>query len=64
MLVEVFGVVTTWSVLLSVASSEGILCGPLERWSAGSLFHRGIRLQAAAASCADVSCSGGREPVV
>ena len=47
-LVEVLAVVTT--------------C-PLERWSAGRLCHRGIRLQAAAASCAHVSCSGGREPV-
>ena len=58
-LVAVFAVVTTWSVLLSVVSGGRILCGPSERWSAGSFFH-GIRLQAAAASCAHVSCSGGR----
>ena len=52
-----------WSVLLSVVSGREILCGPLERWGAGRLFHRGIRIQAAAASCEHVSCSGGREPV-
>ena len=62
-LIEVFAVVPPWSVLLSVVSGRVTLCGPLERWGAGSLFHRGIRLQAAAASCAHVSCSGGREPV-
>ena len=62
-LVEVFAVVTTWSVLLSVVSGRRILCRPLEHWGARRLFHRGIRLQAAAASCTHVSCSGGREPV-
>ena len=36
--------------------------GFLSCWGAGR-FHRGIRIQAAAASCAHVSCSGGREPV-
>ena len=60
--VEVFAAVTIWSVLLSVVSGREMLCGPLEQWSAGKLFHRGIRLQAAVASCAHVSCSGGREP--
>ena len=34
-----------------------------ENVGAGRLFHRGIRLHAAAASCAHVSSSGGREPV-
>ena len=53
----------TWSVLLSVVSGRGILCGPLERGGASRLCHRGIRLQAASASCAHVSCSGGREPM-
>ena len=51
-LVEVFSVVTTWSVLLSVVLDRVILCGPLERWGAGRLLRRGIRLHAAAASCA------------
>ena len=40
-----------------------ILGGTLEGWGAGRVFHRGIRLQAAAASCAHVLCSGGRESV-
>ena len=61
-LIAVFAVVTTWSVLLSVVSGGRILRGPLKSWGAGRLFH-GIRLQAAAASCAHVSCSGGREQV-
>ena len=41
---------------------RGTLCGPVERRSAGRLFHRGIRTQATAASREHVSCSGGREP--
>ena len=40
--------------MLSVVSGQGILYGPLERWSAGMLFRPGIRLQAAAASCPHV----------
>ena len=59
---EVFAVVTTWSVLHSVVSCRGILCGPLERLCAGKLLRRGIRLQAAAASYAHSLFSGGREP--
>ena len=54
---------STWSVLLSVVLGRGILCGPLKHWGAGRLIHRGIRIRAAASSCAHVSCSGGREPV-
>ena len=42
---------STWSVLLSVVLRREIFCGPLDR------------IQAAAASCAHVSCSGGQEPV-
>ena len=42
-LVEVFAVVPTWSVLLSVVSGREKLRGPLERWGAGRLFHRGTR---------------------
>ena len=56
--VEVFAAVPLGVFLLSVVLGRGILCGPLERWSAGKLFHRGIRIQAAAASCTHVSCSG------
>ena len=51
------------SVSFSVVSGRVILCGPLESWSADRSFYRGIRLQAAAASCAHGSCSEGREPV-
>ena len=61
-LAEVFAVGSSWSVLLSVVSGQGILCGPSERWGAGRLFHRAIRLQAVAVSCAHVSCSWVREP--
>ena len=49
--------------MLSVVLGREILCGSLERWRAGRLFRRCIRLQAAAASCAHGSCSKGREPV-
>ena len=48
---------STWSVLLSVVSGQGILCGPLERWGAGRLFRRGIRLRAVVGSSAHGSCS-------
>ena len=46
---EVFAAVPL-GVLHSVVSGRGILCGPLERWGAGSLFHRGIRIQDARTS--------------
>ena len=62
--VEVFAVVPLGVSCFLSCWVGRILCGPLERWDAGRLFHRGIRIQAAAASCAHVSCSGGREPVV
>ena len=52
---------STWTILPSVVLGRGILGGPLERWGAGRLFHRGIRLQAAAASCTHASCSGRSE---
>ena len=62
-LAEVGEVFAAVRVLLSVVLGRGILCVPLERWGAGRWFHQGIQLQAAAASRAHVSCSGGREPV-
>ena len=43
---------STRSVLLSVVSVWGILCGPLQHGRAGKLLRRGIRLTAGAASCA------------
>ena len=61
-LVEVFAVVSTWSVLLSVGLGDtlwSVSVSTLERRQ----VVRGFRPQAAAASCAHVSCSGGREPV-
>ena len=32
---------STWGVLLSVVLGRELLSGPLERWGAGKLFHRG-----------------------
>ena len=51
---------STWTLLHCVG---GYFVPPLECRGAGKLFHLGIRLQTAAASCAHVSCSGGWEPV-
>ena len=62
-LIEVFAKVPLGVSCFLSCRVRGILCGPLERWGPFRLFHRGNRLQAAVASCAHVSCSGGREPV-
>ena len=62
-LIEVFAKVPLGVSCFLSCRVRVILCGPLERWGPGRLFHRGNRLQAAVASCAHLSCSGGREPV-
>ena len=60
--VEVFAVVPPGGSCFLSCWVGWVLCGPLERWGAGRLCHRGIRIQAAAASWWHVSCSGGRKP--
>ena len=63
-LVQVFVVAHLECLAFCRVGSGDTLCPVrLQRWGASRLLHRGIRPQAAAASCAHISCSGGWEPI-